>query len=63
MINPLQYQPKGDKENSSYFNEYKTKIFERRLASGLEDLYGVIWVRMSGTKLRKNKSYSSIIYS
>jgi hypothetical protein len=23
----------------------------------------VIWVRMSGTKLRKNKSYSSIIYS
>ncbi|BCA95726.1 hypothetical protein TUM19329_20870 [Legionella antarctica] len=28
--------------------------------SGLID---VIWVRMSGTKLRKNKSYSSIIYS
>ncbi|BCA95057.1 hypothetical protein TUM19329_14180 [Legionella antarctica] len=30
------------------------------------DLFGldeVIWVRMSGTKLRKNKSYSSIIYS
>jgi hypothetical protein len=24
---------------------------------------GLIWVRMSGTKLRKNKSYSSIIYS
>ncbi|BCA95846.1 hypothetical protein TUM19329_22070 [Legionella antarctica] len=23
----------------------------------------MIWVRMSGTKLRKNKSYSSIIYS
>jgi len=23
----------------------------------------LIWVRMSGTKLRKNKSYSSIIYS
>lgn len=40
MINPIQYQPKGDKENSFFFNEYKTKIYERRLASGLEDLYG-----------------------
>ncbi|WP_173237903.1 cellulose biosynthesis protein BcsG [Legionella antarctica] len=28
---------------------------------GLRDI--LIWVRMSGTKLRKNKSYSSIIYS
>jgi hypothetical protein len=40
MIVPLQYQPKGDKQNSAYFNEYKTKIFERRIASGLEELYG-----------------------
>lgn len=40
MINPLNYLPKGDKENSSYFNEYKTKIFARRKQSGLEDLYG-----------------------
>ncbi|WP_131783359.1 hypothetical protein [Legionella gresilensis] len=40
MINPFEYQPKGDKENSAYFNEYKTKIYERRQTSGLEDLYG-----------------------
>ncbi|WP_419421157.1 hypothetical protein ACNVED_07510 [Legionella sp. D16C41] len=40
MINPLAYHPKGDKENSAYFNEYKTKIYERRCTSGLEDLYG-----------------------
>jgi hypothetical protein len=40
MINPLTYTPKGDKQNSSYFNEYKSKIFERRIASGLEELYG-----------------------
>lgn len=40
MINPLHYHPKGDKENSLYFNEYKMKIFERRIASGLEELYG-----------------------
>ncbi len=39
MINPLEYQSKGDKQNSDYFNEYKVKIFERRKASGLEDLY------------------------
>lgn len=38
-INPLQYQPKGDKQNSSYFEEYKVKIYERRIASGLEGLF------------------------
>lgn len=40
MINPLKYHPKGDKQNSDFFNEYKSKIYERRIASGLEDLYG-----------------------
>lgn len=40
MINPIEYHPKGDKVNSDYFNEYKTKIYERRLSSGLEDLFG-----------------------
>lgn len=39
MIDPLKYQSKGDKQNTDYFNEYKTKIFERRIASGLEELY------------------------
>ena len=28
MINPLNYHPKGDKENSDYFKEYKTKILK-----------------------------------
>ncbi len=40
MINPMHYKPKGDKENSDYFNEYKTKIYERRIATGLEQLFG-----------------------
>ncbi|HAT4448305.1 lpg1639 family Dot/Icm T4SS effector [Legionella pneumophila serogroup 1] len=40
MINPIEYHPKGDKVNSDYFNEYKTRIYERRLSSGLEDLFG-----------------------
>lgn len=40
MINPLLYQPKGDKENSAYFTEYKKKIYERRISSGLEQLFG-----------------------
>lgn len=40
MINPLHYKPKGDKKNSDYFDEYKVKIYERRIASGLEELFG-----------------------
>lgn len=42
MINPLQYTPKGDKHNSDFFNEYRVKIFERRLTSGLSELLGDI---------------------
>jgi hypothetical protein len=40
MINPLDYQPKGDKKNSDYFNEYRMKIYERRQSSGLNDMFG-----------------------
>lgn len=40
MIDLFDYQPKGDKKNSDYFNEYRLKIFERRKSSGLEDLLG-----------------------
>lgn len=40
MINPLTYTPKGDKQNSDYFNEYRMKIYERRQTVGLQDLYG-----------------------
>ncbi len=31
-------RPKGDKKSSDFFNEYRMKIYERRRASGLEDL-------------------------
>lgn len=37
-IDPLKYKPKGDKENSEFFETYKGKIYERRKSSGLEDL-------------------------
>lgn len=42
MINPFTYQPKGDKKNSDFFNEYLTKIYERRKTSGLTELLGDI---------------------
>lgn len=42
MINPLTYTPKGDKKNSDFFNEYLTKIYTRRKASGLDELFGDI---------------------
>ncbi len=34
------YQPKGDKKNSDFFNEFRPKIYERRKSSGIEDLVG-----------------------
>ncbi|MCC3305854.1 hypothetical protein [Sneathiella sp. HT1-7] len=34
------YQPKGDKKNSEFFDEFRLKIFERRKSSGIEDLVG-----------------------
>lgn len=40
MIDLFTYEPRGDKQNSDYFNEYRMKIYERRNASGLEDLLG-----------------------
>ncbi|MEM8609471.1 MAG: hypothetical protein AAGF92_20385 [Myxococcota bacterium] len=36
----LKYEPKGDKKNSDFFNEYRLKIYERRQSSGLADLLG-----------------------
>ena len=42
MIIPLAYQPQGDKQNSDYFEEYRIKIYERRVHSGLDDLLGNI---------------------
>jgi hypothetical protein len=38
----MTYEPLGDKKNSDFFNEYRLKIFERRKASGLEDLLGAM---------------------
>jgi hypothetical protein len=40
MIDPLKYTPKGDKQNSDFFNEYRLKIYERRISTGLNDLLG-----------------------
>tara|TARA_R110002095_G_C4251835_1_gene240251 strand:+ start:20334 stop:21581 length:1248 start_codon:yes stop_codon:yes gene_type:complete len=37
-INPVEYQPGGDKKNSDFFNEYRVKICERRQSSGIDDL-------------------------
>jgi hypothetical protein len=34
------YAPKGDKKNSAFFEEYRTKIYERRRSSGVDDLVG-----------------------
>jgi hypothetical protein len=34
------YQPKGDKKNSEFFDEYRLKIYQRRKSSGIEDLVG-----------------------
>ena len=33
-------EPKGDKRNSEFFDEYRLKIYERRRSSGLEELLG-----------------------
>lgn len=38
----MTWKPLGDKENSDFFNEYRLKIYDRRRASGLEDLLGGI---------------------
>ena len=34
------YTPLGDKENSDFFNDYLPRVYERRAASGLDDLVG-----------------------
>ncbi|MEL7208293.1 MAG: hypothetical protein AAGK32_08710, partial [Actinomycetota bacterium] len=40
MIDLSTYEPKGDKKNSEFFEEYLPKIYERRAAAGLEELVG-----------------------
>lgn len=42
MIDLATYQPKGDKENSPFFEEYLPRIYERRAASGVDDLVGTM---------------------
>ena len=34
------YTPLGDKENSDFFNDYLPRVYERRAASGLDELVG-----------------------
>jgi len=41
-IDVMTYHIKGDKKNSEFFEEYRTRIYERRKSSGLEDLLGNI---------------------
>ncbi len=36
----MSYQPRGDKKNSEFFNEYLPQIYERRSASGIAELVG-----------------------
>jgi hypothetical protein len=40
MIDLATYQPKGDKKNSDYFDEYRGKIYDRRVKTGVNDLIG-----------------------
>jgi hypothetical protein len=37
MIDLATYEPMGDKENSDFFNEYLGRVYERRMASGLDE--------------------------
>ncbi|PHQ71518.1 MAG: hypothetical protein COB93_03100 [Sneathiella sp.] len=39
-FNYASYQPKGDKKNSEFFDEFRQKIYARRQESGIEDLVG-----------------------
>ncbi len=38
----VNYTPNGDKKNSDFFEEYRGKIYERRSASGVNDLVGTM---------------------
>ena len=39
-MNLQTYAPVGDKENSPFFEEYVTKIYERRQETGLDEIVG-----------------------
>ena len=39
-MNLQTYAPVGDKENSPFFEEYLTKIYERRQETGLDEIVG-----------------------
>ncbi|WP_299639863.1 hypothetical protein [uncultured Ruegeria sp.] len=38
----MSYQPRGDKKNSDFFNEYLPKIYQRRTSSGVADQVGAM---------------------
>jgi len=40
MINLSTYRPKGDKRNTSFFEEHLPRVYERRASSGLDQLVG-----------------------
>lgn len=41
-IDLMTYEPRGDKQNSDFFETYRLKVFERRTSSGLGNLLGDI---------------------
>lgn len=42
MIDLKTYEPLGDKKNTSFFEEYLPKIYQRRAESGIDDLVGTM---------------------
>jgi hypothetical protein len=42
MIDLATYTPLGDKKNSEFFDEYLGRIYERRVASGLDEVVGTM---------------------
>ena len=42
MLDLASYRPKGDKRNSSFFEEYLPQVYSRRRDSGLDQLVGTM---------------------
>jgi hypothetical protein len=58
-IDVLEYTPRGDKKNSSFFDEYRIKIYERRKSSGIEDLVGTMQAIV--TQVEPGKSIDTML--
>ena len=58
----MTYQPRGDKKNSAFFEEYRQKIFERRQSSGLSELLGNMRAILVQVEHGEAVSYLSELY-